>query len=99
MALIYIEHLLILTSAVTGCVSFSAFVPLVGPIGIASSVVGFKIFMIASGIKKSKSVLNKKKKKEHDKISLLAKTKLNIIEVLISRALAYSCISYMKLFQ
>ena len=37
----YIEHLLILASTVTGCVSISAFAPLVGiPIGIASSAVG-----------------------------------------------------------
>ena len=37
----YIEHLLILASTVTGCVSISAFAPLVGiPIGIASLAVG-----------------------------------------------------------
>ena len=36
----------------------------------------------------------KKKKKKHDKIVLLAKSKLNSIEVLISKALIDSNISY-----
>ena len=41
MTLNYIEHLLILASVVTGCVSISAFSSLVGvPIGITSSAVG-----------------------------------------------------------
>ena len=39
-ALNYIEHLLILASVVTGCVSISGFASLVGiPIGIASYIV------------------------------------------------------------
>ena len=36
----------------------------------------------------------RKRKKKHDKIVLLAKTKLNIIEVLISKALIDSSISH-----
>ena len=36
----------------------------------------------------------KKKKKKHDKIVLLAKSKLNSIEVLISKALIDSSISH-----
>ena len=43
--------------------------------------------------KKYKSII-KKKKKKHDKIVLLRKTKLDIIEVLISKALIDSYISY-----
>ena len=40
----YIEHLLILISTVTGCVSISAFASLIGiPIGIKSSAKGLKI--------------------------------------------------------
>ena len=39
----HIEHLLILASAVTGCVSISAFVSLFGtPMAISSSAVGLK---------------------------------------------------------
>ena len=86
----YIKHFLILASAVTGFISISAFVSLVGiPLGIMSSVIGLKIFAIAAGIKKCKSII-KKKKKEHKKLVLLAKSKLNTIEVLISKALINS---------
>ena len=88
------EHLLILTSAVTGCVSISAFSSLVGlPIGTASSAVALKICAITAGIKKYKSII-KKKRKKHDKIVLLVKTKLKTIQVLISRALIDSYISH-----
>ena len=43
---------------------------------------------VTAGIRKYKSIINKKKKK-HDKIAILAKTKLNTIEVLISKALSF----------
>ena len=42
--------------------------------------------VITAEMKKYKSIINKKKQK-HDKIVLLANTKLNSIEVLISKAL------------
>ena len=45
-----------------------------------------------AGLKKYKSII-KKKKKEHDKIVLLAKSKLNAIKILISKALINSYIS------
>ena len=49
----YIEHFLILGSAVTGCVSISAFSSLVGiPIVITGSAVGLKICVITAAIKK-----------------------------------------------
>ena len=49
----YIEYILILASAVTGCASVSAFASLVGiPIQITASVIGLKIFAIIAGIKK-----------------------------------------------
>ena len=80
----YIEHFLILASTITGCISISAFSSLIGiPIGITSSAVRLKNCAIAAGIKKYKSII-KKKKKKHDKIILLAKSKLKSIEVLIS---------------
>ena len=86
----YIEHFLILASTITGCVSISAFASLIGiPIGITSSAIGLKICAITAGIKKYKSII-KKKKNKHDKIVLLAKSKLNIIEVLISKVLINS---------
>ena len=46
MVLHYIQNLLILVSAVTGCVSISAFASLVGiPIDITSSAVRIKILV------------------------------------------------------
>ena len=83
----YIEHLLILASAVTGYISIYAFAFLVCiPIGITSSTIEIKICTITSWIKKYKSII-KKIKKKHDKIALLAKSKVNSIKVLISKAL------------
>ena len=82
----YIEHLLILISIVTGCVSISAFISLVGiSVGITSSAIGVKICVITAEIKKYKSII-KRKKKNHDKILSLATSKLNSVEVLISKA-------------
>ena len=92
--LIYIEHLLILISTVSGCVSISAFASLVDiPIGIASFTVELKVFVTTPGIEKYKSLI-KKKKMKHDKTVLLAKSKLNNIKVLISKALIDSNISH-----
>ena len=59
----YIEHLLILVSTATVCISISAFASLVGiSIGITSSVVELRICVITVGIKKYKSIIKKKKK-------------------------------------
>ena len=63
------------------------------PIGIRSSAIGLKICAIAGVIKQYKSII-KKKKKKHDKIVLLAKSKLNNLEVLISKVLIDSNISH-----
>ena len=89
----YIEHLLILISTVSGCVSISDFDSLIGiSIGITSSAIELKKCAIAAAIKKYKSII-KKKKKKHDKILPLAKSKLNSVEVLISKAFIDSNIS------
>ena len=81
-------------SAITGCVSISAFASLVGtPAGITSSTIELKISAITAGIKMYESII-KKKKKQHDKIVLLAKSKLKRIEVLISKPLIDSNISH-----
>ena len=53
---------------VTECVPISTFASLSGtPIGIASSVVRFKICVITVGIRKYKLII-KKKRKKHNKI-------------------------------
>ena len=90
----YTEHFLILASTITGFISISAFASLLDiPIGIMSSAIGLKICAITAGMKKYKSII-KKKKKKHDKIVLLEKSKLNSIEALISKAFFDSNISH-----
>ena len=92
MVLNYFEHFLVFVSAVSGCVSISAFASLVGvPKAIfVSSTVGLKIYVIAARIKKYKSIT----KKNHDKIVSLAKTKLITIKVFVSKTLINSCINH-----
>ena len=59
----YTEHFLILASAITGCVSISAFASsVVVSIGILSSAVGLKICAITAAIKKYQSIIKKKKR-------------------------------------
>ena len=90
----YIEHFLILASTITGCIPISAFASLLGiPIGHTTSAIGLKICPITAALKNYKSII-KKKKKKHDKIVLLPKSKLNSIEVLISKTLIDSKISH-----
>ena len=96
--LIYIEDLLIFVSAVTGCVSISSFASLACvSFDIMSSAVGIKICAITAGIKNYKVII-KKNKKKHDKIVLFGKTKLDTIEVLISKAFINSYVSRDKFF-
>ena len=86
----YIDYLLISISTITGWVSSSLFASLVGiSIGIASFIIGLKNCEITAGIMKYKSII-KKKRKKHDKIVLLAKSKLNSTEVLVFKVLINS---------
>ena len=90
----YIEHFLILAYTIIRRISIYAFAFLFGvPIGITSSALGLKISAMTAGIKKYKSTI-KKKKRKHDKIVSLAKSKLNSIEALISKYLIDSVISH-----
>ena len=90
----YINHFLILWLTIIGCVSISAFSSVADiPIGTGSSTIGLKMCAIAAGIEKRKSII-KKRKKKHEKIVLLAKSKLNSIKILIFWALIDSFIDY-----
>ena len=90
----YINHFLILWPTIIGCVSISAFSSLADiTIGTRSSTIGLKICAIAAGIEQRKSII-KKKKKKHEKIVFLAKSKLNSIKILIFWALIDSFIDY-----
>ena len=53
----YIDHLLVLISTITRCVSISCFASLVGiSIGITTSAVGLKTYVITAATKKYKSL-------------------------------------------
>ena len=59
----YIKFFLNSASAITGCISISAFASLLGiPIGITSSAIGLKRCAITAGIKNYKSMIKKIKR-------------------------------------
>ena len=83
----YIDQALIVLSATSGGVSIILFTSIVGaPVGIASASLTL-IFSLTTGIVKKLLNITRNKKKKHDKILMLAKSKLNSIETLISQAL------------
>ena len=74
--------------------SIASYAAVVGmPVGIAGSSLTL-IFTIATGINKSLLKVTKKRKKKHNKIIALAKSKLNMIDTLLSSALNDSKISH-----
>ena len=90
----YTDKISIVLNATTGgvCIIFHASV--VGsPVGIASA--GFTIVLfLATGITNKLLKTTRNKKKKHDKILLLVKSKLNGIESLVSKALIDMDISH-----
>ena len=83
----YIDKILIVLSATTGGVSIISFTSIIGaPVGIASASFTL-IFSLTTGIIKKLLSITRNKKKKHNKILMLAKSKLNSIETLISQAL------------
>ena len=83
----YIDKLLIALSTTSGGVSVISFISTIGvPVGIASASFTL-IFPITAGIIKKLLSTTIKKKKKHDQILMLAKSKYNSIEALISQAL------------
>ena len=83
----YIDKVLIVLSATTGGVSIISFTSIIGaPVGIASASFTL-IFSLTTGIVKKLLSTARNKKKKHDKIFMLVKSKLNSIETLISQAL------------
>ena len=83
----YIDKILIVLSATSSGVSIISFTSIIGaPVGIASASLTL-IFSLTTGIVKKLLNITRNKKKKHDKILMLAKSKLNSIETLISQAL------------
>ena len=83
----YIDKILIALSATTGGISIISFTSIIGvPAGIASASFTL-IFSIITGIIKKLLNITRSKKKKHDKILMLVKSKFNSIETLTSQAL------------
>ena len=90
----YIGKVLIVLSAKTARSCIVSHVTVVGaPVGIASTVFAI-VFSLATGILKKLLSTTRNKKKKHDKILMLAKSKLNSIETLVSQALTDMEISH-----
>ena len=93
----YIDKNLIVLSARRGGVCILSSVSLVGaPIGITGTSFDLVLSLTTGIIKKLPSITRNKKKK-HDKILILAKSKLNCIETLVSQTLTDMEISHEEL--
>ena len=83
----YLYKIFIALSTSFGTLSIASHATVVGiPVGTAGSSLTL-IFTIATGINKSLLKVTKKRKKKHNKIIALAKSKLNMIDTLLSSAL------------
>ena len=90
----YIDKILIILSATTGGISIISFTTTIGaPVGIASASFTL-IFSLATGIIKKLLNMTISKKKKHDQLLMLAESKFNSIETLISQALGDLDISH-----
>ena len=90
----YLDKISITLSASFGTLSIASYASIVG---ILAGVTGVSLTLavtIGTGISKPLLKLTKKRKKKHNKIIVLAKNKLNMIDTLLSSALNDSEISH-----
>ena len=89
---------LIVLSATNGSISIASFATVIGtPVGIASANLSLT-FSLFTGIKKKLLKTTRNKKKKHNKIIMLARSKLNSIESKVSEALINSKITHEDFF-
>ena len=92
----YLDKIFFTLSASFSTLSIVSYATVLGlPIGIAGSSLTLT-FTIGTGINKSLLRVTKRRKKKHNKIVALAKSKLNMIDTLLSSALNDSKISHEK---
>ena len=90
----YFDKPLIVLSITTSSISIASFATVIGaPVGIASASFSLA-FSICRGIIKKLLKTTRNKKKKHNKIVMLARSKLNSIESKISKALMDNEISH-----
>ena len=90
----YFDKSLIALSVATGSISIASFATIIGaPVGIMSASCSLA-FSVTTGFVKKLLKTTKDKKKKHNKIVMLARSKLNSIESKISEALINNEISH-----
>ena len=90
----YFDKSLIVLSVTTGSISIASFATVIGaPVGIVSASFSLS-FSISTGIVKKMLKTTRNKKKKHNKIVIVARSKLNSIEIKISEALINNEISH-----
>ena len=90
----YFDKSLIVLSVTTGSISIASFTAVIGrPVGIISASFSLT-FSISTGIIKKLLKTKRNKKKKHNKIVKLARSKLNSIESKIPEALVNNEISH-----
>ena len=83
----YVVKILVILNGTTGRISIISFTTAIGaPVGIASATFTL-IFSLTTGIIKKLLNITINKKKKHDQILMLAESKLNSIETLVSQPL------------
>ena len=95
----FIDKILIVLGATSGGVSIISFTSVVeAPVAIASASITL-IFSLSLGIIKQLLSITRSKNKKHDKIPMLARSKLNSIETVVSQALRDMEISHEEFVQ
>ena len=90
----YSDKSLIVLSVTSGGVSIASFATVIGaPIGITNASLNLE-FSLCTGLVKKLLKATRNKKKKHNKIAMLARSKLNSIESKISEALINKQISH-----
>ena len=90
----YFDQSLIVLLATSGSISIASFATVIGiPVGIASASLSLT-FSLCAGLVKKLLKATRNKKKKHNKIVMLARSKLNSIESKLSEALRSNQISH-----
>ena len=90
----YFDKLLIVLSVTTGIISIASFATVIrAPVGMVSASFCL-VFSMSTGIIKELLKTTRSKKEKHNKIVMLARSKLNSIESKISKALMDNEISH-----
>ena len=89
-----INKSMIVLLATSGGISIASFATVIGiPVGMASASLSLT-FSLSTGLVKKLSITARNKKKKHNKIVMLARSKLSSIESKISEALMNNQISH-----